>query len=69
MTTLTFALIVSDVPSQNRWISRRERHYIEMAVGEAGGHGHKDQNDKSALTVSRVVTVCLDSESCSDSLP
>ena len=69
MTTLTFAFFVSDVPSQNRWISRRERHYIEVAVGEAGGHGHKDQNDKSALTVSRVVTVCSDDESFSHTLP
>ena len=52
VTTLAFWCLVSDVPSQNRWVSRGERHYIEASIGQAGGHGHKDQDDTSPLTVS-----------------
>ncbi|KAK7093231.1 hypothetical protein V1264_007021 [Littorina saxatilis] len=33
-------------------MSPRERHYIEHAVSQAGGHGHKDTNDNSPLTTS-----------------
>nr|KAG5710040.1 hypothetical protein BaRGS_030116 [Batillaria attramentaria] len=43
-----FACLVSDLPSQNKRIGRRERLYIERAVGAAGGHGHKKKTDADA---------------------
>ncbi|KAK7501875.1 hypothetical protein BaRGS_00006961 [Batillaria attramentaria] len=46
--TVGFACLVSDLPSQNKRIGRRERLYIERAVGAAGGHGHKKKTDADA---------------------
>ena len=50
--TLLFACLVSDLPSQNKRIGLKERRYIEKAVEEAGGHGHKEADENSPLTVS-----------------
>ncbi|KAL8569690.1 hypothetical protein ACOMHN_005807 [Nucella lapillus] len=50
VTVVVFYYLVTDLPSQSRLVSQRECHHIETLIGQAGGHGHKDQDDNAPLT-------------------